>query len=166
MPDYLFSGIRDEYVFLKPNHVLPEFLMHVQIVKQPDSGGTSKMEGVNFDSLPKNMISLPHFDRDDKERQLRESSDKDNPSALASNRKLNDWLTQLNNALNNPNANTMTLVERSDPEPMAERLVRETGKNYCVILLFFYIFYFYKLLFIWVFHIVRGCNFQIEEQKR
>jgi hypothetical protein len=112
------------------------------------------------------MISLPHFDRDDKERQLRESSDKDNPSALASNRKLNDWLTQLNNALNNPNANTMTLVERSDPEPMAERLVRETGKNYCVILLFFYIFYFYKLLFIWVFHIVRGCNFQIEEQKR
>ena len=111
-------------MFLKPNHVLPEFLMHVQIVKQPDNVA-HKSQDKSATQLPKNIITLPHFNHDET------GPPTESPSSKVKNRKLNDWVSQLNNALNSPNANSLTLVEKSQPEPAAERLAAQTGDLFC-----------------------------------
>jgi hypothetical protein len=122
---------RDEYVFLRPHHVLPEFLMHVQIVKQPESAAAHRSQdrAKSAASLPKNIISLPNFSPEEKRSREAAASNTESPSASTKSRKMNEWMSQLDNALNNTNASTMTLVEKSRLEPMAERLVAQTGER-------------------------------------
>jgi hypothetical protein len=123
---------RDEYVFLKPNHVLPEFLMHVQIVKQPEKNSTKKSNPPVPFSPPMNILSLPHFEMEDK-KQKDSSRDKDRdtspskPLHVEKTRKLNDWMGQLDNALNNPNASSMTAVQKSTTDTLSAHLVTQTG---------------------------------------
>lgn len=119
-------SVRDEYVFLKPNHVLPEFLMHVQIVKQPENGSVRKSTDNKNPTLPKNVVMLPQFEADEKK--SKEANGLESPSKSLKTKKLNDWMSQLDNALNNPNANSMTVVEKSRVDALSESLVAQTGE--------------------------------------
>lgn len=100
--------------------------MHVQIVKQPENSSIRKSIDNKNAPLPKNVISLPHFEYEEK-RSKETASGGESPSKMIRTRKLNDWMSQLDNALNNPNANSMTVVEKSKRDPISERLVIQTG---------------------------------------
>lgn len=92
--------------------------MHVQIVKQPDSGSLRRSQEPS--SLPKNVLSLPRFEAEEKGRP--------NESSEAEGKKMNDWISQLDNALNSTDTNTLTLVERTRQEPAADYLISQTGR--------------------------------------
>lgn len=116
-------------MFLKPNHVLPEFLMHVQIVKQPGSAATGKSPKPKNFSLPKNVLSMPQCEFEENNTKDVTSSSKENLSNLSKTEKLNNWVSQLNNALHNPSSNALTVVEKSSVCPLSERLISKTGKK-------------------------------------
>jgi hypothetical protein len=103
--------------------------MHVQIVKQPENGSVSKSTDNKSPILPRNIISLPRFDPDENQ-PTKEACSKGSPSSkMLKTRKLNDWMSQLDNALNNPSANSMTVLEKSNAEDLSEILVSQTGMH-------------------------------------
>ena len=115
-------------MFLKPNHVLPEFLMHVQIVKQPGSGAMRKSIDNKVLGLHKSVVAMPMFEYDEKRtKEARDS--RGSPLKSQNTGKLNDWMTELDKALNNSNVQSMTIVEKSVDDPVAEQLVSITGMS-------------------------------------
>lgn len=119
-------------MFLKPHHVLPEFLMHVQIVQQPDTASSRKAptDLKHQISLPKTVIPLPQFEAESPQLQPPRPTPPETDEE-EKRRKINDWMSQLHGALNSPQASVLTLVDRTRSDVLADSLASETGQ--CVL---------------------------------